>query len=69
MQDTLLNKKANEIQSFADGEDMKKFHDALKTVLAKPQARMQFLPSSLVLLRLNVPANNCSVMSGRSHRS
>ena len=32
MQDTWLSKKAEEIQSFADRKDMKKFHDALKTI-------------------------------------
>ena len=32
MQDSWLRKKADEIQSFADGKDMKKFFDALKTV-------------------------------------
>ena len=31
-QDSWLNKKAEEIQSFADRKDMKKFHDALKTI-------------------------------------
>ena len=31
MQDSWLSKKAEEIQSFADRKDMKKFHDALKT--------------------------------------
>ena len=32
MQDSWLSKKADEIQSFADRKDMKKFFDALKTV-------------------------------------
>ena len=32
MQDSWLIKKADEIQSFADRKDMKKFFDALKTV-------------------------------------
>ena len=32
MQDSWLNKKTEEIQSFADRKDMKKFHDALKTI-------------------------------------
>ena len=32
MQDSWLRKKADEIQSFADGKDMNKFFDALKTV-------------------------------------
>ena len=32
MQDSWLRKKADEIQSFADRKDMKKFSDALKTV-------------------------------------
>ena len=32
MQDSWLTKKADEIQSFADRKDMKKFSDALKTV-------------------------------------
>ena len=32
MQDSWLSKTAEEIQSFADRKDMKKFHDALKTV-------------------------------------
>ena len=31
MQDSLLSKKAEEIQSFADRKDMKKFHGALKS--------------------------------------
>ena len=33
MQDSWLSKKAEEIQSFADRKDMKKFHDALKKIL------------------------------------
>ena len=32
MQDSWLSKKAEEIQSFVDRKDMKKFHDALKTI-------------------------------------
>ena len=32
MQESWLSKKAEEIQSFADRKDMKKFHDALKTI-------------------------------------
>ena len=32
IQDSWLSKKAEEIQSFADRIDMKKFHDALKTI-------------------------------------
>ena len=32
MQDSWLSKTAEEIHSFADRKDMKKFHDALKTV-------------------------------------
>ena len=32
MQDSWLSKKANEIQSFADRKDMKKFFNALKMV-------------------------------------
>ena len=32
MQDSWLRKKTDEIQSFADRKDMKKFFDALKTV-------------------------------------
>ena len=32
MQDSWLSKKADEILSFANGKDMKKFHEALKTV-------------------------------------
>ena len=32
MQDSWLRKKTEEIQSFADRKDMKKFHDALKTI-------------------------------------
>ena len=32
MQDSWLSKKAEEIQSFADKKDMKKFFDALKTI-------------------------------------
>ena len=32
MQDFWLSKKADEIQSFADRKDMKKFFDALKTI-------------------------------------
>ena len=32
MQDSWLSKKAEEIHSFADRKDMKKFHDALKTI-------------------------------------
>ena len=32
MQDSWLSKKAEEIQSFADRKDLKKFHDALKTI-------------------------------------
>ena len=32
MQDTWLSKKADEIQSYADRNDMKRFYDALKTI-------------------------------------
>ena len=32
MQDSWLRKKTEESQSFADRTDMKKFHDALKTI-------------------------------------
>ena len=32
MQDSWLRKKTEEIQSFADRKDIKKFHDALKTI-------------------------------------
>ena len=32
MQDSWLRKKTEEIQSFVDRKDMKKFHDALKTI-------------------------------------
>ena len=32
MQESWLRKKSDEIQSFADRKDMKKFFDALKTV-------------------------------------
>ena len=32
MQDSWLSKKAEEIQSFADRKDIKKFHDAVKTI-------------------------------------
>ena len=32
MQDSWMSKKAEEIESFANRKDMKKFHDALKTV-------------------------------------
>ena len=32
MQDSWLSKTADEIQSFADRKDMKKFFDALKTI-------------------------------------
>ena len=32
MQDSWLRKKTEEIQSFAGRKDMKKFHDALKTI-------------------------------------
>ena len=32
MQDSWLNKKVEEIQSFGDRKNMKKFHDALKTL-------------------------------------
>ena len=32
MQDSWLSKKSDEIQSFVDRKDMKKFYDALKTL-------------------------------------
>ena len=32
MQDSWLRKKTEEIQSFVDRKDMKKFHDVLKTI-------------------------------------
>ena len=38
MQDSWLSKKADEIQSFADRKDMKKFFDALKAVYG-PQSK------------------------------
>ena len=49
MQDSWLRKKADEIQSFADRKDMKKFFDALKTVYGP---RAQELPHSLVQIEL-----------------
>ena len=36
--------------------------------LANTHAQINFYGLSLVVLRLNVPVNNFSVMSGRSHR-
>ena len=39
MQDSWLRKKADEIQSFADRKDMKKFFDALKTVNGPQSSR------------------------------
>ena len=38
MHDSWLSKKAEEIQSFADRKDMKKFHDALKTIYGPKSA-------------------------------
>ena len=38
MQDSWLSKKAEEIKSFADRKDMKKFHDALKTIYGPKRA-------------------------------
>ena len=46
MQDSLLSIKADEIQSFADRKDMKKFFDALKTVYGQEP------PHSLVQMEL-----------------
>ena len=44
MQDSWLSKKAEEIQSFADRNDMKKFHDALKTIYGpKSSGTTQYL--------------------------
>ena len=39
MQDSWLSSKANEIQSFADRKDMKKFFDALKAVYGPQSSR------------------------------
>ena len=47
MQDSWRSKKADEIQSFADRKDMKKFFDALKTSYGP---RAQEPPHSLVLM-------------------
>ena len=47
MQDSWLSKKADEIQSFADRKDMKKFFDALKTVYGPQEP-----PHSLVQMEL-----------------
>ena len=47
MQDSWLSKKAEEIQSFADRKDMKKFHDALKTIYGQ---KVLVPPHYLVLL-------------------
>ena len=46
MQDSWLSKKADEIQSFADRKDMKKFFDALKTIYGQEP------PHSLVQMEL-----------------
>ena len=39
MQDSWLSSKADEVQSFADRKDMKKFFDALKTVYGPQSSR------------------------------
>ena len=46
MQDSWLNKKADEIRSFADRKDMKKFFDALKTVYGPQTSRPNRLLSA-----------------------
>ena len=46
MQDSWLSKKAEEIQSFADRKDMKKFHDALKTISGPKSSGATLLLSS-----------------------
>ena len=50
MQDSWLSKKADEIQSFADRKDMKKFFDALKTIWS-PELDQE-PPHSLVQMEL-----------------
>ena len=46
MQDSWLSKKAEQIQSFADRKDMKKFHDALKTIYGPKSSGTTPLPSA-----------------------
>ena len=46
MQDSWLIKKAAGIQSFADRKDMKKFHDALKTVYGPKSSGTTPIPSA-----------------------
>ena len=51
MQDSCLSKKAEEIQSFSDRKDMKKFHDALKTVNGpKSSGAIQLLSADGIIL-------------------
>ena len=60
MQDSWLSKKAEEIQSFADRKDMKKFHDALKTIYGPKSSGATPLLSCLPgrLESINQPTNN-----------
>ena len=46
MQDSWLSKKADEILSFADRKDMKKFFDALKTVYGSHSSVITLLLSA-----------------------
>ena len=46
MQDSWLRKKADEIQSFADRKDMKKFFDVLKKVYGPQSSRITTLLSA-----------------------
>ena len=46
MQDSWLRKKTEEIQSFADRKDMKKFQDALKTIYGPKSSRATALLSA-----------------------
>ena len=48
MQDSWLSKKAEEVQSFADRKDMKKFHDALKTIYGSKSSSVTPLLSAYV---------------------
>ena len=52
IQDTWLSKKAEEIQSFAYRQSMKKFHDALKTVYG-PATQPLFADGSILFIDKN----------------
>ena len=68
MQDSWLRKKAEEIQSFADRKDMKKFNDALKTIYGpKSSGATPLLSADGSTLLTDKGGQNTSIVCSIAH--